>query len=65
MANGFGGDILMSDLKNDPRVQAEPRGKGTLEVSDSKLLQEDADEMGEKALEEEKRYDEDHDIFTK
>jgi hypothetical protein len=55
----------MSDLESDPRVQAEPRGKGALEVSDSKLLQEDADEMGEKAIEEEKRYDEEHGIFSK
>lgn len=49
----------MSELKKDPRVQPES------DVADDELLQKDADEMADKASEEEERYDEDHDIFTK
>jgi hypothetical protein len=56
----------MSDLKNDPKVQPGSKGKGAPDdAADSQLVQRDADEMADKAEEEEDRFDEDHGIFTK
>ena len=56
----------MSDQKNDPKGQPGTKGKTAPEESEStRRLEKDADEMADKASEEEERYDEDHGIFTK
>ena len=55
----------MTDLKKDPTVQPGTKGKSAPDVADDALVQEDADELAEKAGDEEERYDEDHGIFTK
>jgi hypothetical protein len=50
--------------KKDPKKSQQPSNRRT-EDAVSKRLDEDADEMAEKAQEVEKKYDEEHDIFTK
>jgi hypothetical protein len=56
----------MSDPKSDQSVQSKNPGKPAPEESESmRRLDRDADEMAQKAEEEEQRYDEDHDIFDK
>jgi hypothetical protein len=56
----------MADIKkNSKGSNQQPSGKRRSEDAISKQLEKDADEMAEKAQEVEKKYDEDHDIFTK
>lgn len=56
----------MSDVKSDKPVQRGNPGKATPEESESmRRLDRDADEMAQKAENEEARYDEEHDIFDK
>ena len=55
----------MSDPKNDARVQPGTKNKTTPESESMRRLDRDADEMAEKAGEEEERYDEDHGVFDK
>ncbi|MGB8771110.1 MAG: hypothetical protein WCC92_15940 [Candidatus Korobacteraceae bacterium] len=57
----------MSDSKKDPTTSPQsPTDKPSSdEAAISEQLEKDADEMAGRATEREKRYDEDHDIFTK
>jgi hypothetical protein len=57
----------MSDLKKDPANSPQPQGsKPGSEDSDAlQRMEKIADEMAKKARDSEKRYDEEHDIFTK
>jgi hypothetical protein len=56
----------MSDPKSDKSVQPGNPGKAAPEESESmRQLDRDADQMAQKADEEEERYDEDHPIFDK
>ena len=57
----------MSDTKNDPTKSPQPPADKTSsgEAAVSEQLEKDADKMADRATEREKRYDEDHDIFTK
>ena len=56
----------MSDPKSDKSVQPGDPGSATPEESESMhRLDRDADELAQKAREEEERYDEDHGAFDK
>ena len=56
----------MSDPNNDKSVQPGDPGSATPEESESMhRLDRDADELAQKAREEEERYDEDHGAFDK
>jgi hypothetical protein len=55
----------MPDKHKDSKGSPQPPSNRRSEDAISKRLEEDADEMAEKAQEVEKKYDEDHDIFTK
>jgi hypothetical protein len=54
----------MADIKKDPKSSSQQPNRRNDDAV-SKRLEEDADEMAEKAQEVEKKYDEEHDIFTK
>jgi hypothetical protein len=56
----------MADLKKDPKNSPQPpSNRRSDDAAVNRRLEQDADEMAEKAQEVEKKYDEDHDIFTK
>jgi len=56
----------MPDAKKDSTGSSQPPfNKRPAESATDERLERDADEMAEKAQNDEKRYDEDHDIFTK
>jgi hypothetical protein len=61
------GGVTMSGTKKDPTTSPQPSADkpSSDQAAISEQLEKDADEMAGRATEREKRYDEDHDIFTK
>jgi hypothetical protein len=56
----------MSDPKDKKPVQPGTSGKAAPQESESmRRVERDADQMADKGLEEEEKYDEDHGIFDK
>lgn len=56
----------MPDIKKDSTSSPQqPSERRSDEAAISERLEKDADEMADEAEKVEKRYDEDHDIFTK
>jgi hypothetical protein len=57
----------MPDIKKDSNSspQRPSNKRGSEEAAVNERLEKDADEMAGKAQEVEKKYDQDHDIFTK
>ena len=55
----------MPDNKKGSTKSPQPNKPRSNETAVDKRLEKDADEMADKAQEVEKKYDQDHDIFTK